>query len=231
MRSADFSKTHTLIMLSGGLDSLYVLHEALTRSDDVLWVHHVNLVNREQRHRAEALACARIVAWCTANLRPFRYTESTIDHSAFELFGRDLLMVAFEAGVVAQNAHALWKRGFDRWMLGYCQEEADELVNGVPAASTARRGLTETCIATSAAPLIAPPLHSRPLLPKRAQLDALPAELAALAWTCRRPIWREDTPAECGSCKTCKLMRGIRAGQPTTSTSTSDATPRALTCD
>lgn len=227
MRSADFSRTHTLIMLSGGLDSLYVLHEALTRTDDVLWVHHVNLINREQRHRAEALACANIAAWCTEHTRPFRYTESTIDHSAFELFGRDLLMVAFEAGLVVQNAHALWKRGFDRWMLGYCQEEANELVNGVPVAHSARRGLTETCIATSAAPLVAPPLHSGPLLSKRAQLEALPPELAALAWTCRRPIWRQDTPTECGACKTCKLMRAIRVELPP-STSTFP-TPRATT--
>lgn len=80
--SNDFSKRHSLLMFSGGIDSLSVLYQ----------------VNREGRHRAETVACGNIVAWCTEHLRSFRYTESTIDHSAFELFGRDVLLVAFEAG-------------------------------------------------------------------------------------------------------------------------------------
>jgi 7-cyano-7-deazaguanine synthase in queuosine biosynthesis len=208
--STDFSKRHTLLMLSGGIDSLYALHQVLTRTDDVLWVHHVNLVNREGRHQAEARACAGIVAWCAEHLRPFRYTESTIDHGAFELFGRDVLLVAFEAGIVAQNAHALWQRGFDRWLLGYCQEEAQEVVGGVAVASTNRRSVIETCLATSAAPLVPPRLDSQALISKRAQIEALPVELARLAWTCRRPVWRDGVASECGTCKTCKLMAPIR---------------------
>lgn len=205
--SPDFSKTHSLLMLSGGIDSLYVLHQALTQSDDVLWVHHVNLINREGRHRAEARACADIVAWCAEHLRPFRYTESTIDHSAFELFGRDVLVVAFEAGLVVQNAHAFWRRGFDRWLLGYCKEESEEVAAD---AGTNRRSLVETCLATSAAPIVPPTLYSPPLISKRAQVEAMPPELSRLAWTCRRPVWRDDAPFECGSCKTCKLMAPIR---------------------
>jgi hypothetical protein len=207
---ADLTKRHTLVMLSGGIDSLFVLHEVLRRTDDVVWAHHVHLVNREGRHEAEARACAAIVAWCARHLRPFRYTQSVIDHSAFTLFGRDVLLVGFEAGVVVQNAHAEWSRGFDRWMLGYCKEESEELVGGVPAAFSGRRALVETSLAVSAHPFTPPPLDGLPLLPKEAQIRAMPAELAGLAWTCRTPVWNGPEPVECGRCKTCLLMAPIR---------------------
>jgi 7-cyano-7-deazaguanine synthase in queuosine biosynthesis len=201
-------------MLSGGIDSLYSLHQLLTTTDDVVWAHHVNLVNREGRHLAEAKACAEIVAWCGQRLRPFRYTTSTIDHSAFELFGRDVLLVAFEAGVLAQNAHAQWRRGFDRWMLGYCKEESEEVVDGQPVTGTNRRAIVETCVQVSAHPFTAPPLDSPVLISKRAQIDAMPAELVRLAWTCRTPRWSDDVPVECGQCKTCRLLSHIRADRP-----------------
>ncbi len=207
----DFTKRHSLLMFSGGIDSLYSLYQVLHDTDDVLWVHHINLVNREGRHRAEAEACGNIVAWCTEKLRPFRYTESTIDHSAFEMFGRDVLVVAFEAGIVVQNGHRVFGRGFDRWMLGYCQEEADEvLAGGVVAGTSNRRSVIETCLTASAHPIVPPRLHSQPLIAKQAQIEAMPPELVQLAWTCRQPVWNGHTAVECGACKTCKLMGPIR---------------------
>jgi len=210
--NADFTKRHSLLMFSGGIDSLFSLYQVLHDTDDVLWAHHVNLVNREGRYRAEAEACGNIVAWCTEKLRPFRYTESTIDHSAFEMFGRDVLVVAFEAGIVVQNGHRIFGRGFDRWMLGYCQEEAEEMLpSGVVASSTNRRSVIEQCLSASAHPIVPPRLHSQPLIPKQAQIEAMPPELVQLAWTCRQPVWRESTAHECGTCKTCKLMKPIRA--------------------
>jgi hypothetical protein len=226
--SADFSKQHSLLMFSGGIDSLYVLYQLLHDTDDVLWVHHVNLVNREGRHRAEAVACANIVSWCTEHLRSFRYTESTIDHSAFQLFGRDVLLVAFEAGLVIQNAHVVWRRGFDRWLLGYCKEESDELVGGVAASSTNRRSIIETALIASAHPVVPPKLHSQPLIAKQAQIQAMPLELAQLAWTCRSPVWAHDTATECGRCKTCKLMSPIRASLAQQGRSLSPVTLSAL---
>ena len=209
--NADFTKRHSLLMFSGGIDSLYSLYQLLHGTDDVVWAHHVNLVNTERRHRAEAEACGNIVAWCTEHLRSFRYTESTIDHSAFEMFGRDLLVVSFEAGIVIQNAHRVFKRGFDRWMLGYCKEEAEEVLsNGVVASTTNRRSIIEQCLQASAHPIVPPKLHSQELISKQLQIEAMPSELVQLAWTCRQPVWRSTLATECGSCKTCKLMRPIR---------------------
>ncbi len=210
-RSGDFTKRHSLLMFSGGIDSLYTLYRLLTDTDDVVWAHHVNLINREGRHRAEAAACANVIQYCQEHLRPFRYTESTVDHSAFELFGRDVLVVAFEAGLVIQNAHVVYQRGFDRWLLGYCKEESEEVVGGVVASQTNRRSVVEACLQASAHPVVPPKLHSQELIPKQQQIEAMPAELVRLAWTCRRPVWAGDEASECGTCKTCVLMAPIRA--------------------
>lgn len=210
-RSADFTKRHSLLMFSGGIDSLYVLHQLLTTTDDVVWAHHVNLINPEGRHRAEAVACMNIVKYCLEHYRAFRYTQSTVDHSAFRLFGRDVTVVAFEAGVVIQNAHAVYQRGFDRWMLGYCKEESEEVVGDQPVASSNRRNITESVVELSAHPMTAPKLHSQTLIAKQAQMEAMPPELVRLAWTCRTPRWEGELAHQCGVCKTCKLLAPIRA--------------------
>ena len=210
--NADFTKRHTLLMFSGGIDSLFTLHQLLTQTDDVVWAHHVNLVNREGRHRAEAEACGNLVAWLTERVRTFRYTQSTIDHSAFMMFGRDVTMVALEAGLVVQNAHSVWRRGFDRWMLGYCKEEAEEVLpTGTAADTSGRRSLTEQAVALTAHPIVPPRLFRQDLLAKQAQIEAMPVELVQLAWTCRQPKWEGERATECGVCKTCKLMTPIRA--------------------
>lgn len=198
-------------MLSGGIDSLYSLHHLLTTTTDDLWVHHVHLINREGRHHAEAQACANIVAWCREHLRPFRYTESTIDHSAFELTGRDVLSVALEVGLLAQNAWPTARKHFDRWVLGYCLEESEEVVAGQTVSASNRRAVIDTAVHVTAHPITPPPLAKLPLLPKHEEIAALPPPLAALAWTCRTPQVQGSELVECATCKTCLLMETVRA--------------------
>ena len=69
----------TLVMFSGGLDSTAALYKLLTGSEDDLHVHHVHLVNRDGRARAERDAVQAVLAWCRANCRPFSYSESALD--------------------------------------------------------------------------------------------------------------------------------------------------------
>lgn len=198
-------------MLSGGIDSLYSLHHLLTTTTDDVWVHHVHLVNREGRHRAEARACSDIVAWCRQHLRPFRYTESTVDHAALELSGRDVLWVALEAGLIAQNAWPVAHKHLDRWVLGYCLEESEEVVAGETVSASNRRAIIETAVHVTAHPIAPPPLAKLPLIAKHEEVEAMPPALTALAWTCRTPQVFESEFVECGTCKTCQLMETVRA--------------------
>ena len=43
----------TLVMFSGGIDSTAMLVKLLAEGSDELRVHHIRMVNREQRHFAE----------------------------------------------------------------------------------------------------------------------------------------------------------------------------------
>ena len=74
----------TLAMLSGGLDSTAMLVKLLAETGDALRVHHIRMVNREGRDRAEQRAVEAIVEYCRARYRPFRYSESALDFSALE---------------------------------------------------------------------------------------------------------------------------------------------------
>ena len=91
----------TLVMFSGGLDSTAMLVKLLAESADDLRVHHIRMVNREGRDRAEQRAVEAIVAYCRARYRAFRYSESALDFSALEAIPIDYLSIAFVACQVA----------------------------------------------------------------------------------------------------------------------------------
>jgi hypothetical protein len=84
-------------MFSGGLDSTAALYKLLTGSEDDLHVHHVHLMNRDGRARAERDAVQAVLAWCRANCRPFSYSESALDFEALQAIPIDYLSVAFAA--------------------------------------------------------------------------------------------------------------------------------------
>ena len=88
-------------MFSGGLDSTAMLVKLLAESDDELRVHHIRMVNREGRDRAERRAVEAILAYCRARYRPFRYSESGARFPALEAIPIDYLSIAFVACQVA----------------------------------------------------------------------------------------------------------------------------------
>ena len=69
-------------------------------------MHHIRMVNREKRDRAEQLAVDAIVAYCRAHYRPFRYSESGLDFSSLEAIPIDYLSIAFVACQVAIDTPA-----------------------------------------------------------------------------------------------------------------------------
>ncbi len=206
-------KQVTLVMLSGGIDSVYVLHRLLKESDDEVIAHHIHFVNREGRHKAEDIACKRIVSHLRKSVRAFHYTESTIDRRRFEAFGMDDMCVGFEVGIVSNSF--LVNRGYpiDRWTSGTCLEEeleyygSDEIERFEHVLNSA---------AASSYPGKAPRYFQLKIIPKIEQLGHMGQELVDLCWTCRTPVWdQKGEPSECGTCKTCTLMTHLRAGEET----------------
>ncbi|MEM7424766.1 MAG: toxin-activating lysine-acyltransferase [Pseudomonadota bacterium] len=194
----------TLIMLSGGIDSVYTLWKVLQETDDKVLVHHINLVNPERRHVVEAERCRAIVQYLQETVRPFAYSESTIDHRQFEFFGFDMITVAFEAGLVAVSHLLKNDEKVDRWMVGSCSEE--------PVWSE-RSSRTSAACEANTFPHPPPEYDWLPIVSKQEEINALPDELVAMTWGCRRPQLTDAGYVPCGTCATCQIIAGTVKGE------------------
>lgn len=202
-------KRVTLVMLSGGVDSAYALAKVLRESDDLVIAHHVHLVNREGRHRLEAEACANIVEYCRSHYREFKYTESLVNRQKFRAFGIDVITAAFEAGIVVQSYFADTGVLIDRWTVGINAEDVADFDPDDTASH--RTPAMLKAFEANCHPHAPPQFFSLPLKPKRDLVAYLGPELAAMCWTCRRPVMDSDGNAvECGQCHTCKIMQTVR---------------------
>jgi len=192
-------------MFSGGLDSTAMLVKLLTESTEELRVHHIRMVNKEGRAGAEQRAVEAIVAYCRARYRPFRYSESGLDFRQLEAIPIDYLSIAFVACQVAidtpgctriavaslasdtdiVNRSARQRRVFDAIYQCYRARKLGEpQVEWIfPVYGSAKAGLAAT----------------------------LPAELAELTWSCRRPVATPQGFRPCLSCKACNARQDLRA--------------------
>ncbi len=191
----------TLVMLSGGIDSVYTLVKLLRETDDEILAHHVDLINQEDRFRIEGKRCLEIVKHCREHYRDFSFSQSAVDHRGFRFFGYDMVTVGFEAGIVAHSYLDAKGQPVDRWTVGTCTEEGhwEERFKHV-----------EACVAANCFPEAPPKFFLLPMVTKRAEMDYLGEALVDLCWTCRTPVPTEDGVAECGRCKTCELMIEVR---------------------
>lgn len=191
----------TLVMLSGGIDSVYSLVKLLKETKDEILVHHVDLINQEDRFRIEGKRCLEVVDYCRKNYRDFSFSQSAVDHRGFRFFGYDMVTVGFEAGIVAHSYLMAKGQPVDRWTVGTCTEEGhwEERFEHV-----------EACVAANCFPHEPPSFFLLPMVTKREEMDYLPERLVDICWTCRTPVKTDDGVEECGECKTCKLMIEVR---------------------
>jgi 7-cyano-7-deazaguanine synthase in queuosine biosynthesis len=188
-------------MVSGGIDSTAMLVKLLTASAEELRVHHIGMVNREGRDRAESRAVEAIVAYCRARYRPFRYSESALDFSALEAIPIDYLSIAFVACQVAIDTPRC-----NRIAVGALAADTD-IVN-----RTARqKRVFEVMYECYRARKLGEPSVEWMVpvydTPKAELIAALPQELLDLTWSCRRPV---EGFRPCGVCKACVARQGLR---------------------
>src|SRR5262247_4108719 len=189
----------TLVMFSGGLDSTAMLVKLLASPKEEmreeLRVHHIHMVNREGRDRAERRAVDAIVAYCRAHYRPFRYSESALDFSDLEAIPIDYLSIAFVACQVAIDTPRC-----TRIAVGALSTDTD-IANRT---ARQRRVFDEMYACYRARKLGAPqvewifPVYD---IPKAELAAALPRELRDLTWSCRRPVASAEGWLPCGVCK------------------------------
>ena len=197
----------TLLMFSGGLDSTAALYKLLTGGGDDLRVHHVHMINREGRARAERDASAAIIEWCRANCRPFQYSESTIDFGLLQAIPIDYVSIAYAACQVAIDTP-----GCNRIAVGTLAADLDEIKRKVSASQ--RRAFEAMYACYRERKLGAADLQwIYPVyeMSKTQVVASLPEPLRAVAWSCRRPVASADGYRICGECKPCRRRREVAA--------------------
>ena len=197
----------TLVMFSGGLDSTAALYKLLTGSEDELHVHHVHLLNRDGRARAERDAVKAVLDWCRANCRPFAYSESALDFEALQAIPIDYLSVAFAACQVAIDVPRC-----DRIAVGILAADLDEVKRKV---SERQRRVFDAMYACYRERKLGEPvlewLYPVYELTKAQVAQSLPAALRAVAWSCRRPVTTDGGYRVCGECKPCRKRAEVSA--------------------
>ena len=99
------SEANTLVMISGGIDSVAALKFVLAETDHHVRAHHVHIQTYEHRnrHKAEARALQEIVPYLKKTHRDFRYTESTVNFMDLGHSPWDMTTVKYMIGVIARS--------------------------------------------------------------------------------------------------------------------------------
>jgi len=194
-------------MFSGGLDSTAMLLKLLEESDAELRVHHIRMENRQARDGAEQLAVERVIAWCRAHCRPFRYSESGLEFRGLEAIPIDYLAVAFVACQVVVDTP-----GCKRIAVGTLSADLDEVRRAVTAA---QRRVFEAMYDCYRARKVGEPsiewIYPVYAMSKAEVALRLPPELREAAWSCRTPIQDGTGYRICGQCKPCRKRAEVSA--------------------
>lgn len=198
----------SLVPLSGGIDSTYVLAKLLRETDDQVLALHIRMGNRERRWKAEDLAAKRIVAYCRSTYRDFELFETTVDRRQLSSFGLDVLTVSFQSGLLHRHLKETRGQGVDRYLMGYCLEDLDRETHN-PNAPDRLKLLASVRGAASGDPA-RPQFDTVEMLSKAGEMRYLGEELTSLCWTCREPVMNGNAFAECGVCVTCGMVQTAR---------------------
>ena len=205
-------KEKILLMFSGGLDSTACLYKLLTEKEYQeydLHVHHIHLINKENRWRAEQIAVHDILHE-VRNYRPYKPLEFTVSTYEYLICSNrvflDLFYYALAASSLVFNDQSITKIA-----VGRNHNDAHNFHMATPAYTPIAQMLFKNVLAC----------HNRHLKPeyifpiedlsKQAVYEYLPSRLRDLTWSCRYPIYiNQNTAIECEVCPTCKSLKSIR---------------------
>jgi len=184
-----------LAMLSGGLDSTYMVHHLLTDpqyAEYDLHVHHINLGNIENRKLAEKIAVDNILSYFnTNNCKKFTYSESTIEFEAYNNgFMWDIEPTSFMSAYIASRDPSITKVAIGA--------TSGELKNRDLVSNRETADKIFSAYSTNANKIY-PVSH----LTKIQIYNMIPFDLRNLTWSCRIPKYNNNIPEKCGECKPC----------------------------
>lgn len=215
--------TDTLLLLSGGIDSAYCLWQRVNAGLPTR-VHHVHLADAEGRAAVESRAVRQVLAWLHTNYdagRLIEYSESSVDFTDLWVPLNHHLWAYWAGAILAAP------QGRDyRFVVVPRHSDAfhDGDVDGpaAQASDAAYLGHIEL-MAPGRVPTLTYPIKH---LTKAEIVAAMPADLLACCWWCRRP---EPGPKPCHDCYTCRLVDpALDATDPWATANPTYGQPRAF---
>jgi len=193
----------SLIMYSGGLDSVALLANVLAETNHHVHVHHIEIANQEDRADAENQAVEKTLEYIRREYRDFDYSCSK-NHFPLGLGGgTDLQLALFTAGRVTTALEGM----IDIVFTGHIQPPFWELSEGAAilnAVFIQRKQKPEWLWPFSQIP---GPFDMR----KVHIWESIPVELAEMTWSCRRPSTNDSGTTPCERCHACHSRHQLSA--------------------
>ncbi|YCM44008.1 7-cyano-7-deazaguanine synthase [Verrucomicrobiaceae bacterium 227] len=199
-----------LCMFSGGLDSVGVLYQLLTAPEYAgfeIQVHHMHLLNREERAEAEAHAVTALYeAFREATGRHFTTTENVMEYRFMERnFMWDMDLAAFMSANIVRVTPGIAKVAMGRTKTDITDAKAD-----FHRRMERAQNLFEVLLSLEKGPI---PERIFPVVEftKAEIFEMLPEAIRKHAWSCRTPIYFDDAPPKpCEKCHTCADLKAMR---------------------
>jgi len=208
----DIKEPSSVIMLSGGIDSVSVLKRILEETDERIYAHHIHIKNNSgaqyKRYKAEAEAVRKVVPYMKRTFRDFHYSESTIDtRQIMNLFPTDIkeeedeifinnidfpdqLYFHFIAGMLAKVTHSI------NVYIGTCKEDYMVHSNGNILGRYAISGKIREATAHPFEVTLQNPHDNQS---KKENMEYLGKELMEMVWYCREPSFKNNKLITCNT--------------------------------
>jgi len=189
--------SNILLMFSGGLDSTGALWKLLQDESNKIHLHHLRLVNKENRTKAEDIAVQNIIEYIN-QIRSVNYSQSYHEYPSYNnAFIWDSDLYNFIAGTICMSLKNIKSVAIGRTKSDTGIEER------------ANRG-------TKIFKLLAPNVEKIYPVGEMTKIEIhnmLPKELRDMTWSCRTPIYMDENMIkECGKCKACRELISIQNG-------------------
>lgn len=179
MNEYDHKKYKTLINLSGGADSVYLLYKYLMENKHVV-VHHCNMKNHEGRFLAERSATNKVIKWLKDNkLETFIYFESSMDYGTIRYIVKDIEVIGFFTGVIIRDSK--FNNLTEIAISANCNDESTNPND--PSVINRKKIIDVLKPKTRDIELTFPIIH----MSKQDIIKSMPKELLDKIWFCRRP--------------------------------------------
>ena len=195
-------------MFSGGLDSFGAAWELFTNpeySEFDIHLHHIHLINREQRTKQEKIATSRFIKFCHGEGISFSYSSNLIGFGFMSRgnFPMDSYVYAFLAGMICNNDPSIAHVAVGRTKTDIDDgiEHARHIIRSQEIFNTSLEDLKRFRVSY---------IFPAKGLTKTSIYNNLPQYLKESFWSCRKP----NNGEPCGVCKTCEKLKELNIPHP-----------------